>query len=433
MRRPANGTIAITLGLFAGIGLGPLILRGNSADEARRRENARQISEMTETERAQLERNEQAWRNMTDDQRARWRDFAGRLQVDRQTSQGRLTGTMDDYYRWLGTLHGHQRDQLRQAQSVPEKTEFVRMILNDQLAQRIDVPEMDLPATGPGGVVILSREQLAEVMTAIENEVLFRGEREQLVGTDGTSLAGLARYIKTIQLLRARFEKAPALLSGSFRTEVLQALPPEVRAMSEDGRRPMYAYMTLWASLKAEFDRELSENAPDITKLRDFFDEMPEEHRVQMYNLAAGDFVSVLKTKYLLKEIGIATSGNAQEALDFLDPRRVFEGQFQERGPGERGQFRKPEVFRMDRGGFPERGGEGPPGDRPFEGDRPSAGDRAFGGDRPPGGDRPIGGDRSARQDGSAPEGTGGRRPPPRGESADRPLEGDRPDVDGDQ
>ncbi|MEZ6065111.1 MAG: hypothetical protein R3B90_05270 [Planctomycetaceae bacterium] len=409
MRRPASGTIAILLGLVAGVAIGPLLLRGDAAEQSRLQENSRRIAEMTDSERSRLQRNEARWQSMSDAERQQWRDFAAKLQLDRRDNQGRLSTTMDSYYRWLGTLYGYQREQLRQAADVQRKLQLTDTIVSDQIATRLDVPEFELQEA------ILSPEQLEAVMAGIEG-VLTSSESQQLYGPDEAPLEGLPRYIKTIDLLRKRFGRSPTLGANSaFRRAIAESLPEEVNDYYAD-KPPAAKYLTFWASLKAEVDRsQRARSGTDPVKLREFFDTLPPEEQEAMYNLGAQEFVDQLQARYLYQQVGTETDVNVGEIIEFLNPRRVFEDLARER-PGEGpGRFRRPDLYRADRG-FPGPGGERGPGD--FEG-----GDRPPPQRPPPGrgdGQRPPPGDRERPREGEPP-------PPRPNDNDERPEPRERP------
>ena len=414
LKRPSNGALALTGGLILAVALGPLALRGDQAENARLEDNARQISAMTASERARLERNFDRWQQLTPAERQQWRDFDERLKAE----QARLNPVLQDYYHWLQTIPGYRRDQLRQTIDVNQRVALVDQIVNEQLASNIGggLQEVALPS-GRMAIPTLTPDELAQVMSAIERHLLDR-ERKQLEDRDGQPLTGVERNLVVFKLLAERFKRLPQLFSQTdFANTVLEALPSPAReAIESDNRRPEFRNLKIAAmlayNLMEQVQRERRRRQPTPDKLVAFFDEQSPDVQEDLLDLSAPQFQDELRRRYyetqtLRPRINLEV-GRIQE---FLSPNQFLQGGRPgpldgQRPLGERGGF---EVLRPGGGGR----GNFVPGERPADreglfgprrendnGERPRNG--------PPGGNQP-------RFDGA------GNPPPPDGPYGERP------------
>lgn len=444
LKRPSNGALALTGGLILAVALGPLVLRADRTENARLNENARQISDMTASERARLERNFARWQQLTPAERQQWREFDERLHAE----QARLSPVLDDYYRWLQTIPGYRRDQLRQATDVSQRVSLVDQIVNEQLSSRIGggLQEVVLPG-GRMSIPSLSPDELAQVMSAIERHLLDH-ERKLLEDHDGEPLAGVERYLVMFKLLGERFKRLPQLFAQTdFANTVLDALPTAARAVIEPEGRPaefrnIKIAATLAYNLMEEVQRERRRRQPTHDKLVEFFNSQSEDVQEELLALSAPQFQDELRRRYFeTHTLRPRVNLEVARIQDFLSPNQFLQGQrngpFEgQRLPGERGRF---EVLR------PGGGGRGlfAPGERPGDRDGPFSPRRdgengepprngAPGSGPPPGSDRPRfdgpGGDRPRGQ--PPPRQPGGNDPPPpppRNNGEGRPRDGDSP------
>jgi hypothetical protein len=380
MRRPADGTIVLTLGAALAVLLGPLALRGDRAESARMAENRRQIAEMTESERARLERNYDRWlKQMSAAERQQWRQFNEQLELDRQRNQGRLAAAMNDYYRWLQSVPGYRRQQLRDAATVDEKMSLVEEIVGDQVAKRLNSPEVETRTLPQGfSVTVLGPEALGRVMAALE-QALLPADRNELEG-----LEGLQRHLKTIHSLREQYSGGLPQLATNPRVmaAIREAMPDE--AIRSDGPEPLarlQVISTLYFSLQEELERQERQLDPSDAELQRFFEEeLPPEKQEALYNLAANEFVREVRRRYVESRLAEGLDFDVGEAVEFLNPRPIL---MQMRSRNERdgmerdgGGFR---PIRPDRGFFRPRDGDRPfpPRSEPDEERPPRPGDRA--------------------------------------------------------
>lgn len=410
--RLTSGELALTIGLVVAVGLGPLLLRASPTEMNRLQQNARRIQEMTEAERARLDRNFKMWQALPPAEREKWRTFVARLELDRQSNHGRLARTMEDYYRWLQSVPGYRREELRKEIDPVRRTELVREIVGDQVARRLDSPPADVRLFGRVvSIPTLNSEELAEVMAALE-EALVPNEQAQLVDRQGNELQGLDRYYKVLSLLVARYGRPLELLQNPrIRFSMWNALPEHVReelqAGLDPGRPELLARLmeTLRLSIRMEAERRWDDVRPTPDRLRQFFDneeKLSREEREELLNLPADEFHAELAARYLRSELEGRVAINFDNVKRFLQPeesRRFRDG---EQPPGERRPFLLPGQFLRQPERFPPGSGDARPPEtrRTPDRERPEQDEI-----RP----RPL------------PPGEG---PPPRGE---RPREGDRP------
>jgi hypothetical protein len=411
--RLTSGELALTIGLAAAVGLGPLLLRASPAETSRLEQNARRIQEMTEAERARLDRNFKMWQALPPAERQKWRDFVARLELDRQTNHGQLARTLEDYYRWLQSVPGYRREELRQTTDPARRTELVQEIVSDQVARRLDSPPADVRLFGRVvSIPTLSSEELVEVMAALE-EALIANEQAQLVDRQGNELHGLDRYYKVISLLMRRYGRPLELLQNPrVRLRLWTALPPHVReelqAGLDLGQPELVARLmeSLRLSIRMEAERAWQSIRPTPDRLRQFFEneeKLSREVQETLLELPADEFQAELTARYLRSELEGRVDIDFETLRRFLQPeefRRLRDG---ERPLGER---RLPFLLPGQLPRQPERFPPGPEADRPVDERRPP--------------------DRERREDeGIRPRPLPpGEVPPPRG---DRPREGDRP------
>jgi hypothetical protein len=380
--RPGNGAVALTAGLAVAVLLGPLLLRGDTAENARLDANRRKIAEMTEANRQKLLRNFERWQSLSSADQRQWREFSQQLETQRAT----LGPVVEDYYGWLQTIPGYRRDELRKASDVQQKVSVVKEIVQEALAERLDVPEETSIDFGGRELQVLTSAELDAVITALE-EGLTTAEQGSVAALDGSELVGLERHLMVIKQLLRHGGIRQALDSPANRKRVYEALPERVQELltSLPERTGAPLGVILSASLWLELDRAFRASTPTPADLLAFYESIESaDEREQLLSLSAHDLHSELQRRYFLSQL--------EERLE-IDIERIQQFMAPPRGDGPRGGMRMRPALG---GGILPRGEQSPgPGNRPPDGFRgpPDGGERPrrpFDGAGPFNGDRPL-------------------------------------------
>lgn len=141
-------------------------------DEYRRRQ--REIEALTTPERERLKRNDEAFRELSQDEQQRFREMHAKINDKKNNSK--LRETFEDYFRWLNTLNPQQRDDLRRETDPLKRIALVRNFVQqnehetnrkilDQLASVTRNPMWRIPLPH------LNEADLRAVMELIEADV----------------------------------------------------------------------------------------------------------------------------------------------------------------------------------------------------------------------------------------------------------------------
>jgi len=382
-RRIGNGSWILLVGLLAAIGLSPLIMRGNSAENSRIEQNQQRILALSPAERDRIERNYEIYKNLSEGDRLRWREFHALLKRDAEQDKGRLTKTMNDYYGWLQTVTGARRDDLQRAKTLPEKVELVSTIVDERLAESAAQGVNDDPRRFPERLMLLGPNELNTVMDI----VAARGRiyESDLQDDDGEPLVGLARNLRILQVYGAnnlQTNSSQRRLFELFRptatfNELLEKLPESARDAFPDeervGMRTFRLVSSIRLSLRYENDRELAAASTSPVELQKALESMPSDRRDNLWDFSADEIKSELRRELVSQKM---------QELNGIDP-AVITSVFAM--PLPEGRTDQPlndrQRFRLERirraggfGGPPTRDGDDPPSgeDRPRDGDRPS-------------------------------------------------------------
>jgi hypothetical protein len=410
LRRLASRQFVLTAGLALAILLGPLVLRGDPAQQNLLQTNAETIRRMTESERARLERNYKQFLKLPPEEQARWRAFNDKLLEDDQLGQSRLRKAMTAYCNWLQTVPGYRREELSEATSVGDRVELVSATVDEQLMRKLE-----FTTRWGGRVPVLGPKDLNTAMEKLE-EKLPADVRDEL---DQSGASGFERHIKVLTLLNQRYSRMESVFDGKLLGEIRGALPPELLDLFPErpqglGQQVM-VMQTLRLSLVAEFERERERQRPTPVQIQQVFDALSPQEQETLFQLSAVEFRSQLERMFFQEQYQKRLQVDLGKAIDFMMPE------------GGRGDPRGGDGARLEgrgilRGYNPNRGSDGrppfPPGERPFDADRPPT----FDGDRPRGDGR----------DGFGHPGEGpfpGR--PPLGDRGEDQRGGERPRPDG--
>lgn len=99
-----------------------------------------QIKNMTPIERDRVDRNAEAFRAMSPEQRHHYRELHEKLAEDRRNGGG-LSDLLDAYTQWLSTLTPVQRDQLQAEKEPGKKQILVRQMIEDRERQQREAVE----------------------------------------------------------------------------------------------------------------------------------------------------------------------------------------------------------------------------------------------------------------------------------------------------
>lgn len=392
--RPGNGAVALTAGLALAVLLGPLIVRDDPAEAARLDVNRKAIADMTEANRQKLLKNFDRWEKMTPDEQRRWRTFAQQLEDNRAS----LGPVVQDYYDWLQTIPGYRRDELRRAPDVQQKVSLVKEIAQEQLAERLEAPDVTSIGLGGREVPVLTSAELDDVFAALESG-LSSADQAKLVDRQGNELEGVERHLMLLGQL-VRFGGLRQMIdSPGQRSKVEAALPARITELLESLSDRKFAPMRgnllsvmLMMSVRLELERAFQSQRPGPEELRRFYDkDIPPAEQEQLLNLSADDFVDELTRRYYRSQLVQKTNIDLEKVERFLN---FIGGPPGNQPPGDRGPGQR---YRPQLGGggpfFPRDGArrpgeEGPGGDprRPPPNDRPPPRE---GDPPPPPGDRP--------------------------------------------
>ncbi len=370
MQKPRSGTVVLTLAVLASVGLAPLVLRGDRAEQARLRRNYERIVGMTQAERDRLERNYARFLKMTPAEQAKWREFHNRIELDKQQNSARLANTMNDYYDWLQGISGYRREQLRNEHDDKKRMELLSKVVQEELTDELASAQEFRSLPRFGRVPILSEEEL-EMVFGILEEFLSRSLgsslQEVLIAPDGSELVGPIRYLRILQKAREKYgqEFFRFLRQPELNRRILSILESRTRELLEDvpeqfgvnGIRMKTIYAIRF-SLEAAIRAEERRRAPTEANLRSFFESLPEEQQHEMLFLTAEEFSERLRRMYLEHQFSKLPGGlNIREALRGIAPSE--EELRSMRGPG---------GFRGGRRPLFERSGS--PRFRPLDRDR---------------------------------------------------------------
>ncbi|MFV0443975.1 MAG: hypothetical protein ACK5Q5_10435 [Planctomycetaceae bacterium] len=380
--RPSNGVIALSAGLALAILLGPFLIHEDAATAARMQANRRAIADMTAAERQGLIRNYERWQGLSIAEQQQWRQFAQQLDAQRAS----LAPVMEDYYRWLETIPGYRRDDLRQARDIQAKIALVKEIAQDQLAERLDAPDAETLNVQGRELPILSSAELDQVIAAIE-EGLLTAERNRLVDKNSEPLVGVERHLMVFSQLLGRYGGLRQMMENpAQRDRVQKSMPERLTELFQDRPGPQRAALaaaSLGMSLRMELEQAFRAQRPTASELQQFYEQQlqPDEQEA-LLDFSAEDFQAELSRRYYRWQLEQRVTLDLPKVMRFI---YQFGGPRGERPPDERAPFSRARPQMGVDGGRPflDRNGFRRPGDRGGEGD-PRRLERPRDGERPP-------------------------------------------------
>lgn len=237
------------------------------------------ISQYNESQRKDLVRKYDAYRQLSDADRAQIRNLHQKIEAD-----ANLKEVMKQYCEWLKNLDVTQRDQLRQAKTPEQKRDLVVRFRAEQSRQKMEL-EREVESPGPERerrqFAPLSSEQLKGVMSKLEEEMvqkefITKDRQKQLASLPGTQrykllLNSIGEYRHPKEGPTRRFTLPDPVLTAVADGIQNPDLQKKVRGLignSEPGQfsqAPLY--LLLRVSVLAEAKREFA--SPDADQLKE--------------------------------------------------------------------------------------------------------------------------------------------------------------------
>lgn len=382
--------VAVTLSLS----LLPWLLAADDPAPPQREANRRRLSEMTVTERQQLDENFRRYREMTPAELDRLRNI--QREIDRDPE---LKAAFDEYQRWADTLSPVERYELRQTQDPEARRRLVEKFRRPPLDER---PEPNPSGRPPNGSPIaqLTSGRMRIFEKLFNGAVLPFGDRfgsgvpemEALVGVlEGelpsetrNQLQGLDPYSRRVRVVRLTLEQHPlgppherlfGPPDGRLAEKARAALPEgQIQQMlSLRGPFPIEhrngaLAMVLMRGLMMETLRIIEDHQPRPDTLIAFEKTLPEADRNRLERLNREERAAELRHLYAKKEV--AGLAELQQILGSTEMQRLTRQQ--PNGPrfgsgppdGEDRRDRKGKLPSFD-GNRRPREFDGPPSNRP--------------------------------------------------------------------
>lgn len=399
------------------LALPPLLVRGDNRVQDNRVANAALLSELPVARREHVARNLEAYKRLSEQERARLNGY--HEQLDEKTLQGgSRRDTLELYLDWVKSLPPYQREGLMAEPDPQKRLLLVREYFDQQQQARVEqllerVLERELKmapdwmrrelARAPK----LSSEELATWIASLEQSLLPNSSNE--FRTQLESLSGVSRYVYVLgQAQEAgvawrNVELTKLNIEERFRqTQLGRELEnrPDFFRFSQGSS--FLLRIAVMASLIRDLELERSAAArPTYEALRQTLKSLPEDEQDRLLSLSAEDMRLEL-TQALEQQ---QTRVGAREIAELLLPPEPIRQRFGDMFPGRR----PPSWGRPGDGRGPDdREGRGPDGEmRPRPGFQEGREPRPpFGGpnepeDRPPNPfNRPLNGPRPPRPDG---------------------------------
>ncbi len=339
--------------------------------------NAAVIRNLSVSQRDRLNQNFEDYQKLTPAEREQVNHFHTQMEQDRQMHGGHLTHVLNVYMNWVKTLSPHQRDQLTRAENPQARLALVRELLS---RQREEIARRTMPTFGPDGdrgtemAPFLDDKVRVAIFQELEKLAANRLTESQM--EEVTSLQGIRRELKLLQLLKDAAKPAPAALidqppvefaeiasrfsqfteNQRLRDFVVNDIRPPgpmgPRRESSEGRR---LAILLMQSMSIELikQQQAAEHNVDDQKLREFLETLPIEEQMELLSLDAADFHVDLKKQYLESHADLPRMSQISE---LFTGRPFWRRRF---GDDRMGGGRPP---RRGEGQGPERGEEMGPG-----------------------------------------------------------------------
>ena len=232
---------------------------GDSSTASLREQHEKEIAGKSEAERARLQRNFKAFRELPAAEQEKLRRFDGQLKEDARNG-GNLRTVMNEYYDWLATLTPGQAQDLREIDDPNRREKRVRELLKEQQDQADATDSVKGGKSPPK----LSSKDLAAILEVVEQalrekHLLSQDEIQQL--QNKKDLAHLAFVVELAfrrqslspqgQLMWMSKDVMEAMLESISSTK-LAAQVKQSQFPMERGQR---LFQGIYAGLRAEFEK----------------------------------------------------------------------------------------------------------------------------------------------------------------------------------
>jgi hypothetical protein len=257
--RRKNKGAAIVAALFAFIAICCLVARGESSGASLREQREKEIAAKSEAERARLQRNFKAFRDLPAAEQEKLRQFDKLLKDDARNG-GTLRTVMNDYCDWLASLTPGQAQDLREIDDPNRREKRVRELLKEQQEQ-IDSAD---PAKGAKSPPKLSTKDLTAVLEVVERalrerQMLSQDEIRQL-----DARKDLAHLVYVIELAFRRQSVGPGGQLAWMSKDVMEAvlagisnarLAGQIQASQFPMERWQRLFRAVFAGIRAEYEK----------------------------------------------------------------------------------------------------------------------------------------------------------------------------------
>ncbi|MFN0053382.1 MAG: hypothetical protein ACKV0T_14455 [Planctomycetales bacterium] len=273
----------------AAVILGQTTLHAQSSSAQAREQRRRRIADMTESERAQLQRNFKAFRELPIAEQERLRRLDRELKEDARQN-GDLKLVMDGYVEWLGSLDSPgQREDLRRETNPDRREKMVRTLIKEQ-QERLDVLAAQ---RGNPALRGLGPADLDAALTVLVEHLRDEGLRtdRQLQELE-TKESGLARHVAAFELAfyRQSSDGRPQTPLRLSTPELADAVAAKISgadarkwisAANNPQDRGRRLFMLIYGGILAEFEKQ----KPDEEALERFFVELSSSQQDEILRL----------------------------------------------------------------------------------------------------------------------------------------------------
>lgn len=393
------------------LSVAPFLVQGDQATQKKLEKNRQTIASMTLSERDRLDRNFQAYQQLTTDDVNSLKNFHAKLEQDRAEHAGQLSNALNTYYEWLGTIQPYQRDRLKQTSDPEERVALIHEIMSENSKREANrfMKEAYRDSQDPilnwwksrlRSVPVLNESDLARLMDGlqqIENEKISLADKAKLAEKQG-----VAKYLLLLNLIRDHTntrgpdaERRRSMVLPQFQ-QCFTELAVRFDTFVEDSQARDFIHSTevddeqssqetpdlslriqglILKSLLVQADTQnKSADATSSAELEAIFAALPEEKQDELLQLEAMDFYNDLRKLSVesVDSMSVIQPLISKERFEMLQrfarfpyPPPLRDGRF-------RGDDRERSDFRGPRGGDdarPERDERSFGNGRPFDRD----------------------------------------------------------------
>lgn len=316
---PQNRPFRVSrVSLVLAVALCSAMARGDALTPEARELRRKEIAGKSESERARLQRNFKAFRELPQAEQDWLRQFARELKDD-DRGEGKLRGVMNEYHDWLSTLTPGQRDDLRKESDPARREKRVR----DLLKKQQDLADATGAKAGVNAPRRFSLEDLDAVMSIFEQAIrplLSPEEIEQL-----KKKHGVARHTFILdQAFRPRPGTGPmaGAVARWWSDKVLDAMtdaianPAQQHQVRNNREGPRIVILRLLvAAIRAEYESEYEKIKPDQETLERSFVQLSSEEQDEIMRLPFDQQQKKLFDIYMTKK-------SAEDPDNFPQPPR---------------------------------------------------------------------------------------------------------------